>query len=350
MSHRVYRVAVIGTGRIASTLEDDPYRTHPCTHAGAYALCPNTQMVAVCGRSREKLDRFTARWGVRAQYTDFREMLAREKPDIVSICVHPTLHKDMVLAACENQVKAIFCEKPIATTLEDARVMVDACRRHGTKLIINHSRRWGNIYHEARRLINDGLIGDLLHITGYCQGSMPRRGLIPDSVFETEGPMLHDGTHLYDMFRFFAGEVAWVQAHVQWVKRQAMEDTCVNYVAFKNGVTAVGFVNQRTDYVRFELEFQGTEGRITLPDFSVWRSRPSSRFEGYRELYLDETIKKPEDNNWFVDAVREIVACIEEDRDSISTGEDGLAALEMIEGFYRSEKQGGRRIALPLVD
>ena len=348
MSIQQYRVGIIGTGRIASTLEDEQEDIHPCTHAGAYHAYPKTKIVAVSGRNRERLEKFSRRWGVKALYTDYHLMLAKENLDIVSVCTHPDTHKEMVIAAAQNNVKAIFCEKPIALTLKDAKEMTVTCRQHNVKLIINHRRRWGNIFRYAKQLIEDGVIGKLIHIVGNCQGAMPKRGVIPDSVFETEGPMLHDGTHLYDIFRFFAGNPVWVQAHLQWTKKEKMEDTCVNYVVFENGTSAIGMVNQRTDYLRFDLDLQGTRGRIILPDFKVLRIQEDSLSKNYNRLYVDETIERPQENSCMLEAVKEVVACIEENRESISSGEDGLAALEMIEAFYASEKLGGARVFLPL--
>ncbi len=100
----VYRAAIVGTGRIASTYDDevtdrrDPafyqgehrqaglYTVLPVSHAGAFATTPGFRLVAAANRTEPKLRAFGERWGVRALYADFRAMLRDERPDVVSVC------------------------------------------------------------------------------------------------------------------------------------------------------------------------------------------------------------------------------------------------------------------------
>ena len=70
-----YRVGIIGCGRIASILEDDPLRLKPCTHAGAFHLHPKTEIVSACDINKERLTSFGKRWGIKRLYKDFNEML-----------------------------------------------------------------------------------------------------------------------------------------------------------------------------------------------------------------------------------------------------------------------------------
>src|SRR5438552_2701852 len=106
-----YRVAVIGAGR--------PWRTEGSTgfgmshmHVQAYQKTGKCVLAAVADIKSENAEAFAAEYGKATAYTDYHEMLKRERPDIVSVCTWPALHAEMVIAAAGAGVKAIHCEKP----------------------------------------------------------------------------------------------------------------------------------------------------------------------------------------------------------------------------------------------
>ena len=167
-----YRVGIIGCGRIASTFEDiSP--VHPASIAGAFAGLPNARIVAAANRGKERLEAFGRRWGVTTLYHDYQEMLRKEALDIVCVATPPEVHAEMVIAAAEAGVRGIFCEKPMALSLGECDVMIRACEAHGTKLLINCTRRWYGQYETIRRLVAGGEFGDLLHIVAHCEGCKP---------------------------------------------------------------------------------------------------------------------------------------------------------------------------------
>ena len=136
------RVGIIGCGRIGSLLRRDPYRRKPCTHAGAFAECKATEVVCACDIDPDRLAQFRADWGVDRLYLDYRELLAKEQPDIVAVASWTSTHKDIAFEAANCGVKGILCEKPIALTLADADEMISECENNGVVLMMNHERRW----------------------------------------------------------------------------------------------------------------------------------------------------------------------------------------------------------------
>src|SRR5690606_27837128 len=96
---------------------------------------------------------------VERRYTDFREMLDRERPDFVSVCSWHRQHAEMTIAAAARKPKAIICDKPMATSLGEADEMMIACRRERVKLAIGHQRRFHSGWEEAARLVQSGAIG-----------------------------------------------------------------------------------------------------------------------------------------------------------------------------------------------
>ena len=135
------RAGVIGCGFIGMNAPDN--------HALAYAECPDVFFAAVCDKRKDVLAQShpvnkegkTYRKLFGHQYLDHLKMIKAEKLDIVSVCTPPHTHKSIVLNIA-HFVKAIYCEKPIANTLEDADEMIKVCKENDTLLQINHQRRF----------------------------------------------------------------------------------------------------------------------------------------------------------------------------------------------------------------
>ncbi|MBM3892213.1 MAG: Gfo/Idh/MocA family oxidoreductase, partial [Verrucomicrobia bacterium] len=160
------RVALVGCGRMAGFIDREvehyPAIKLPYSHAAAFAACPDLEMVACCARRQESVDRFRAKWNVPRGYLDWREMIERERPDIVSITTHAELHAPITISAAEHGVKGIYCEKAIALSLAEADRAVAACRRAGAHLMIGHLRRWHNVHIAAVEFIRSGALGPLV--------------------------------------------------------------------------------------------------------------------------------------------------------------------------------------------
>ena len=114
-----YRAALVGLGRIAWTLEDDPKRDHPCTHAGALASLEGVELVAGSARSEASASAFQQRFHTRRAYTNYLDMVREEKIDIVGVATNPETHAKIVTDLACAGVKGILCEKPLALSLED---------------------------------------------------------------------------------------------------------------------------------------------------------------------------------------------------------------------------------------
>src|SRR5262249_39588603 len=147
-------------------------------------------------RGREAAAR---RLGARAAYADYRQMLEREKPQIVSVADRwLDAHHDMVVA-CARAGASVSLEKPMCRTLVEADAMVAACETHHVKLAIAHQTRYSPRLRHVRDLIAAGRLGDLVELHG--RGKEDARGGGQD--------LLVLGTHVFDLMRFLAGDARW---------------------------------------------------------------------------------------------------------------------------------------------
>ncbi|MEE2657873.1 MAG: Gfo/Idh/MocA family oxidoreductase [Candidatus Latescibacterota bacterium] len=180
---KTYRAVIVGLTGIGARRPEEPsgiplYGTMPRSHAAAYHRHPDTEVVGVCDLRMEALDQFTTDWSDVwpncRRYTDYREMLNKEKPDLVSVATSDHVHADITVNACESSARAVLCEKPIATTLEDADRMIAAAADNDVLLSVEHTRRWSPHFHTARELIRSGDLGPLrsLVCSMYSQRAM----------------------------------------------------------------------------------------------------------------------------------------------------------------------------------
>lgn len=330
----VYKVGIIGCGQIASIFEEDEWREHPCTHAGAYNAVKKTKIVAAADLNEERLNGFSGRWGGNT-YKDYNEMLKNEDLDIVSVTANTPYHSEMVIRAATAGVKAIFCEKPIATSLAEAEEMIKACDNEGVKLIINHTRRWDSYYQKAKEFVDNNEIGEITSISG----------------FFTSG-LLIMGTHLFDIIRFISGDAEWVVGDIE--KGGSSDPSGSGFIGFKNGALGSVIGSSLKKYLIFEIDIQGTEGRICIKNngktFEFWTiNKEKKHIDFNRPGEIMQRNISIEKRNSLIAAVEDVVASIENNRDGMCTGQDGKAAIELALAFHKSALTG-EKVMLPLLD
>jgi hypothetical protein len=118
MAQTTYRACLIGCGRMGATIDDevrdrpDSLRWLPYSHAAACTAIDRVDLVAVADVVPEKVEEIKRRYAVPRGYTDYRELIRSERPDILCIATRPGPHEEQVIFAAENGVRAIYCEKP----------------------------------------------------------------------------------------------------------------------------------------------------------------------------------------------------------------------------------------------
>jgi predicted dehydrogenase len=342
-SATVYRAGIVGCGRKAATLDDEDrcrvnYSIPPDAHAGAYAQVPRARLVAAADPNEAKRRLMQERWGVAAVYADYREMLARERLDLISVTTRADRHAEVTIAAAEAGVHGVLCEKAMATSLQEADAMLEACERAGTRLSVNHTRRWHPTFERAADALRAGVIGDLRCIVGTCPG-----------------PLIHNGTHLFDLMRLFGGEVAWVSGTVR--AGAAPDAPGWATLQFHGGV--VGFADV-DGQLGLGLELQGVAGRMFIDSaedgVSMWEYREPAAAAGAGAWYQGGPCRERRTRHLaggpgrgtLVAAIEELIAAIEDGRPGRSSGQDGRAALEIALAVHESHTRGGQRVELPL--
>lgn len=334
----MYRVGVIGLGQIAWSIDRDPNRSRTWSHLGAYASSPAVTVQAVSSRNEAACQYVQAKYKVPSYYTKYREMLAAENLDIVSICTPISTHHDILLACVDARVKAIFCEKTLSFDIAEAEEMVRRCDERGIVLAVNHVRRWDSLHIHAAELIAGRAVGEI------------------STIVACGATALHTSTsHLIDQACAFAGKPAWVVGDDQDGYRRevhGVQDPGANaMIKFESG--AVGFVKGTSASkarMMSELDIIGDSGRIRIDgdcdDLTLYRfAKTNAAGSGYESLVETET-SVPARNERMIDAVADIVACIPTGQQPRSSGASSLDSLRIIDGIRRSVDNDNSKVLI----
>ena len=350
MSDKMYRAAAIGrTGR---------GNWGHGLHLGLKNH-PRIEVVAVADEDAEERQAKQAELAAPRAYADWREMLAAEQPEVVTVGPRWTdCHLEMVLACLEVGAH-VYCEKPMTWSLAEGDQIVAKAKATGLKVAVAHQGAYLPLIRHVKEVLAQGRIGEVLAIRAH--GKQDRRGGGED--------MIVLGTHSFNMMRLFAGDVAWMTAHVTHEGRaltvgdvrEATEpvgpvagDYINSYFAFKNGVS--GSFDSRK-YAegggqRMGMEIEGSEGVIALRGggsgpamlypHPVFDAADASQQWIPLDEVADEALSTGNDL-----AVADLIDAAETDREPLSSARDAVAALEMILGAYEAEITGGR-VAFPM--
>ena len=206
---RTIKVGIIGTGAMAHT------------HASAFADLEGVVITAVCDVDQDRAADFATRYGVSHVYRDSARLIGEADVDAVSIVTPDRSHAPITLDAVGAGLHTL-CEKPLATTVADAQEMAGAAMKAGVVNMVNFSYRRSSALHAARRMIDEGRIGRLVHFEGHYLQSWLISSAWGDWRTEdrwlwrlsTErggsGALGDIGVHLLDFVTFPAGDIEWV--------------------------------------------------------------------------------------------------------------------------------------------
>jgi predicted dehydrogenase len=332
-----------------------------------WAEIPNVEVVAVADENENGRAAAAKKTRAKQAYADYREMLDKEKPDIVAVGPRwIDCHRDMVVACAERGCH-MFMEKPMCRTLAEADEMVQACERHHVKLAIAHQTRYSPRVQRVQELIADGRIGDLVELRG--RGKEDARAGGED--------LMVLGTHVMDLIRLFAGDPKWCFARVlqdgkpitKAEVRQGNEGigplagTAINAMyGFDDSVTGYfGTVKQKQGAGgRFGLQIFGTKSVIDMttgglppvvlledPTWAPGRSKKSWVEVTSAGVGQSEPLKDGGLGMGNVLIVRDLIEAIEQDRQPRGSVYDGRGALEMILATYESHRLAAP-VELPL--
>ena len=196
MSKKVIGIGIIGAG-FART-----------TQIPAFKDCIGARVVAIASKHRENAERVAEEFNIRHVANDWRELIASDDVDLVSVVTPPATHMEITLAALEKR-KHVLCEKPMAMDAAEARRMADTAKQAGVLALIDHELRFLNSRRMMRTMLHTGAIGTVRHCNYVFRSDY--RGVVdrPWDWWADEtmggGTLGAIGSHVIDSFRWIVG-------------------------------------------------------------------------------------------------------------------------------------------------
>jgi predicted dehydrogenase len=342
-----------------------------------------------CSRNEEPLREFAANWGWKHIETDWRKVVERDDVDVVDISLPQHLHAEVAIAAARAG-KHIFCEKPIALSVEEARRMLEAAEQAGVKHYLNHNYRRCPAVQLARALIDEGRIGRIFHWRGAYQQDwivdpgFPLTWQLRKEIAGT-GPHADLNSHSVDLARFLVGEIKTVSCLMtNFITERPLpateaatfstggspilrdkgkvtvEDTSLMTVQFADGAVgsfeASRFASGRKNHNTFEI--YGSEGSLLfdlerMNELQFFSRNDPPNAQGFRTILATESCHAYISHWWppghvigyehsFVHAVADFLEAIATDRPILPNFADGLKCLQVLEAGARSAESGRR--------
>jgi len=313
-------------------------------HAEAYIRnlheLSGVELAGVADEDAERGQRFADQYAAR-YYPSYID-LVEAKPDGVIICTENSKHRPLVEMAAARGVN-ILCEKPLATTLEDARAMLDACQRAGVLLMTAFPMRFSAPLLSVKSRLDAGDFGKVHCFNATNQGELPtrHRQWFVDPELAGGGAIMDHTVHLVDIMRWYLGsEVSEVYAqsnHIFHAREVLVETGALEMLSFQNGVFAT------IDASWCRPPYWPTWGGLTIEMVTERGAVIVDAFKQNLTVYSHQW-QRPLWYYWGSDAnqamLAEFIAAIREQRQPMVTGMDGYRAVEATVAAYQSAQTG----------
>lgn len=334
MQKQIYKAVVIGAGEIGALLEQDVHRVKPASHAGAYSMNKKTVLSGIVDSDKKKLRVAGKIFPHIDLYSSAEECLHSVSPDIVSIATGAETHEAIASLCIQHQIPIVILEKPVSLSLESAMRIRAIAKKSRTIFILNHQRRFFALFSLLKKKLDEGKFGHIQQVTAYYNNGL-----------------FNNGTHIIDALRFLlSDEVDWVEGSLNKIGAPNIKgDVSVDgLVHFKRGTT-VALQSFGSDYAIHELHLFGSKGACKVKrygfEFEWMRLKPSDIFTGYKELVLEK--KEVVKTSMLEGVVSHAVSLLKNSAlKNVSTLDDGVRDMIVLDGLKRSAKQGGVRIPI----
>ena len=326
------RVAVIGAGFMGSM------------HASIFSHAPNCELAAIVDPNVALADRVAAKLGDARVYSTYDELLANERLDLVSICTPDNLHRAPAEAVAKKGIN-LFIEKPIASSLVDSEAIVSAAKAAGVKLGVGYLLRFDPRYARAKELIDEGKIGDPIHIyarrnSARSEGPKRYAGKLPLALHVT----VHDVDLVLWMLRGQHPVSVYAQQTDRLLGPIGTQDSIAAIVRFSGGTvvnleSAWSLPSGMRQMIDARLELIGTEGsfEVQCGDSGLYFSDNSRSWEIDTQHWPSTGGRIGGDLRQQLHSVLEWLDGVDH---PIASGEDALVSLKLTLAMIRSAETG----------
>lgn len=345
---------------------------------------PKPVMKAICGRDVAGVTQAQKQFSWESYETDWRALVARDDIDLIDINAPSNMHKDIAVAAAEAG-KHIFCEKPLALTLEDSREMLRAAEAAGVKHMCGFNYRFAPAVQLAKKLVDEGRLGKIHHFRAWFLQDWivdPDFPLVWRLQKEIAGSGSHGdlGAHLIDLAHFLVGDMDEVVGMSETFVKQrplsesmtglsatgskegpkgevTVDDATLFLTRFKNGALgsfeATRFASGHRCTNSFEIN--GSKGSVIfdferMNELQVYFTDDDDDVQGFRRVLVTDPAHAYSEAWWppghtigyehtFIHEVVELMQALAEDRQPSPSFVDGVKCQQVLEAVDLSIEQ-----------
>lgn len=320
-----YKVVIIGCGNIAGGF-DTPDSPLILTHAHAINKYHRTMLAGVYDVVPSKAKEFAKKWNT-VGFNNPEAMLNQSRPDFVVIASPTEFHNEHLGQVLKYSPQCVICEKPISNELDLTREILDDFKKQNIPILVNFSRRYDITMQRLKRDVYNNKFGDFIN----------------SSATYTKG-ILHNGSHLIDLFRFLFGEVSKIKVLHSNIDYDADDPTIDAFLEFRDGFKTHLIAAREDKYCIFELDLLFEKCRINILsmgfDIEFRRVRNDPVYPNYKILDKPKA-KETGYKDALVNLYKNAVNYLENNGDLICSGEEGLltqtVCKEILEKYTPTE-------------
>ena len=310
------KAAVVGTGAMGKS------------HARIYSDMDKVELMAVCDKDEKIVNEIAKKYNANL-FTDYKKI--DESLDAVSVCVPTKLHKDISLFFINKGINVIV-EKPIASNVEEAKILIEAAKKNNVKLMVGHVERFNPVINEIKKRLDNNEMGKIYSITTNRFSPFPHRVI---DVGVTIDLAIHD----IDIIMYLnKAKIKRIYAEMGQKIHASHEDMLNAIIKFENNVTGAINTNWLTPKKVREINVTGENGMFIAEyltqDLYFYKNEFAEKnfdySEGIKSVIEGDMVKiKINNKEPLLSELEEFRDCIINDRKPAVTGEDGLKALEV---------------------
>lgn len=358
---KTYNVAILGCGKVAHL------------HAKAIQNLKNARLAGVWSRTPKSAILFAAQYGS-TFYVEIKDLVKREKIDLVIVCTPHPFHLKPVLEAAKAGAN-ILVEKPLASTLEDSDKIIEACKKVGVKLGVISQRRWYKPVKRVKEAIDSGKIGKPVFGTINMLGWRDQKYYDTDEwrgtwKMEGGGVLVNQAPHQLDILLWFMGEIdevygLWKNLNHPYIE---VEDTAVAIVKFKNGgIGNIIVSNSQKPGIYGKVHIHGENGAsvgvqtdggamfiagmsgiLEPPVNDIWSVPGEEKMLEHWKAEDTAHFNSIDPMVYYMERqIEDFLLAIENNTEPLVTGEEGRRTVELFTAIYRSTRDN-RPVKFPL--
>lgn len=323
------RFGLVGCGSIGSLLDEAGPPHAARTHAGAIARSHRAQLIAVCDQDPGRAATAATAWGVDSWFHAIEEMLDSVEVDALSIATPPSVRLPVICAAIRRNIRILWCEKPLADSVEEALEIRRIVREHDIVFSVNFLRRWAPMMSDLRTIIASGRFGSVDTVVGrYGKG------------------LANNGSHMIDVLNALFGPPSSARSLRVVPDGRASDpthDALLTYSASSKTFPAYLLGTDYRNFQVFELDITLTQGRLRVLDggrvIEVYERANDPDFSGFSMTRLMCRLEARFDASTEI-ALEQLLDAATSEVEPFCAVEDGLLALAVVAAVTASETEG----------